>query len=89
MKTKLQTQQQETEQISPELITKFDGDKQLVTEFLEAGYTQQELLSSTITHPTKYDPIVTLGDHTLGFWIDSPKEEKWMDNSRQYKNRFS
>jgi hypothetical protein len=88
MKTKMIEQVQETEQISPELITKFDGDKQLVEQFLDAGYTQEELQQSSIIHPTRYDPMVVLGDHTLGFWIDSPKEEKWMDNSRLYQDRF-
>ena len=46
MKTKMIEQQQEQEQISPELISKFDGDRELVTQFLEAGYTQQELQGS-------------------------------------------
>jgi hypothetical protein len=81
-----QTQEQELE-IPSELISKFDNDEQLVREFIAEGYSISELQSSTITHPTRYDPMVVLGDHTLGFWIDSPKEEKYMDNSRLYKNR--
>ncbi|MFI5407017.1 MAG: hypothetical protein ACHQ1D_10965 [Nitrososphaerales archaeon] len=91
MKTRLQQQEQvqeQQEQIPAELISKFDNDKQLVTEFLETGYTQEELLGSTITHPTRYDPIVTLDTgHVAGFYINNPNEEKYMDNSRLYKNR--
>jgi LPS O-antigen subunit length determinant protein (WzzB/FepE family) len=89
MKTKQMIEQvQETEQISEELVTKFDNDKQLVTEFLEAGYTQQELLGSEIIHATKYDPLVRLSTgHVAGFYINNPNEEKYMDNSRLYKNR--
>ena len=85
---KLFTQQQETEQIPQELVEKFDNDKQLVQEFLSQGYSIDELKQSTITHPTRFDPMVSIGDKCIGFWIDSPKEMKWRDDSRTYQNRF-
>jgi hypothetical protein len=90
MKTKMIEQVQEQEQISEELVTKFDGDKQLVQEFLDQGYTVSELQNSTITRPTKYDPMVTLEDgRTAGFWIDKPLEGKYQDNSRLYQDRHN
>ena len=70
--TQQQQQQQELEQIPAELISKFDDDKQLVQEFLSQGYSIEELQQSTISHPTKLDPLVTLEDGTTvaGMWID-------------------
>lgn len=73
MNTKLkleQEQQQSQEQISPELVKKFDGDKELVERFVSNGYTVQELEQSVITHPTYTDPMVTLKDGKVaGFWL--------------------
>jgi hypothetical protein len=83
-----QQQQQETEQIPQELIQKFDNDKQLVQEFMEQGYSIEELQGSEIIHPTKFDPIVMLDGNALGFWIDPPIKMRWKDNSRTYQNRF-
>jgi hypothetical protein len=81
-------EQQQQEPIPAELITKFDNDEQLVRQFLDQGYTISDLQSSTVTHPTKYDPIVTLeSGQVAGFWIDSPNEQKFVDNSRVYQNR--
>lgn len=73
MNTKLkleQEQQQSQEQISPELVKKFDGDKELVQKFMEHGYTAEQLEQSTITHPTYTDPVCTLKDGKVaGFWL--------------------
>ena len=65
-----QQQVQEQEQIPEKLIAKFDNDKQLVQEFLGQGYSQEELLKSSILHPTKMDPLCTLenGQHA-GIWL--------------------
>lgn len=84
-------QQQTQELIPPELVEKFDQDKELVQAFLDEGYTVKELQASTITHPTKYDPMVSIGDKCIGFWIDSPREgeHKYRNNSRTYQNRFN
>lgn len=82
---KLLTQQQETQQIPEELVQKFDNDKELVQEFLNEGYSVQELQASIVTHPTRYDPIVMLGDRTLGFWMDGGK--KYQEDSRTYQDR--
>lgn len=66
----LQQQQQEQELISPELIAKFDGDKELVQKFMDQGYTAEQLQESTITHPTYTDPVCTLKDGKVaGFWL--------------------
>jgi hypothetical protein len=83
------TQQSETiqEEIPVEVISKFDNDEQLVREFMAEGYSIQQLEQSVILHPTRFDPIVMLGDHTLGFWMDGGK--KYQENSRTYQNRFS
>jgi LPS O-antigen subunit length determinant protein (WzzB/FepE family) len=68
----MKTIQQQQETIPQELVEKFSDDKQLVTEFLEAGYTQEELLGSEIIHPTKLDPLVRLSTgHVAGFYITS------------------
>lgn len=65
-----QEQNQETRQIPQELVEKFDNDAQLVDEFLDQGYTVDELLSSTVTHPTKLDPVCTLQDgQQAGIWL--------------------
>jgi hypothetical protein len=83
---KLLTQQQEQEHIPSEVIGKFDNDEQLVREFMKEGYTIEELKMSTVTHPTKYDPICILEDgRTAGMWLDGGK--KYLDNSRTYQNR--
>jgi len=79
---------QKQEEIPTEVITKFDGDQELVQEFLSQGYSIDELKQSTITHPTRFDPMVSIGDKCIGFWIDSPQEQKWRDDSRTYQNRF-
>jgi hypothetical protein len=83
-----QEQQQETEQIPQELVEKFDNDKQLVQEFMEQGYSIEELQRTDIIHATKYDPIVMLDGNVLGFYISKPSEMKWRDDSRTYQNRF-
>ena len=73
MNNKLEQQNQHQEQeevITPELLVKFDGDKQLVERFLANGYTIQQLEQSQITHPTATDPVVTLKDGKVaGFWL--------------------
>ena len=90
LQTQVKQQTQEQELIPQELVEKFDNDKQLVQEFMEQGYTVKELQASTITHPTKYDPMVSIGDKCIGFWIDSPQEQnKYRNSSRTYQNRFS
>lgn len=86
-----QIQEQQQEQISEELIQKFDGDKQLVQQFIDQGYSQEELLKSTVTHPTKFDPLCTLenGQHA-GFWLysnnshHSNKGVKYTDDTYTY-----
>ncbi len=78
--------QQEQEVIPAELITKFDNDKELVQQFLAEGHTIEELQGSTILHPTKFDPIVMIGDKTIGMWLDGGK--KYQNNSRTYQNRL-
>lgn len=86
MSTKtIQKTQQET--IPQELITKFDGDKQLVQEFLSQGYTVAELQGSQITHPTKFDPLCTLETgHVAGMWIESTQKNHRY-NDRTYQTR--
>lgn len=70
MNTKLEQQIQEQEQISPELVKKFDGDKELVQKFMDNGYTAEQLEQSTITHPTNTDPVCTLrSGKVAGFWL--------------------
>ena len=70
MNTKLEQQIQEQEQISEELVKKFDGDKELVERFMEHGYTAEQLEQSTITHPTYTDPVCTLrSGKVAGFWL--------------------
>lgn len=67
---KLQQQEQEQEVIPAELIQKFDGDRELVQKFMDNGYTVEQLQSSTITHPTLTDPVVTLANGKVaGFWL--------------------
>ena len=83
----IQKTQQEQEQIPAELVEKFDGDKQLVQEFMAEGYSIEQLSSSTVLHPTKFDPIVMIGDKTIGMWLDGGK--KYQNNSRTYQNRFN
>lgn len=86
---KLLTQQQEQETIPQELVEKFAGDKQLVEQFLAEGHTIEQLQGSTILHPTKFDPIVIIGDRTAGMWLDGGK--KYHENSNKYEyrnNRF-
>lgn len=85
-----QEQIQKEQQVLEELVTKFDGDQELLEAFLEEGYSVQELQGSEIIHPTKFDPLVRLSTgHTAGFWIDKPSEMKWRDDSRTYQYRFS
>lgn len=61
---------QEQEQIPEELVQKFDGDKELVQKFLQNGHTVEQLQQSTITHPTKTDPVCTLNNGKVaGFWL--------------------
>lgn len=70
LKLEQEQQQQQTEQISPELVKKFDGDKELIERFVSNGYTVQELEQSVITHPTYTDPVVTLANGKVaGFWL--------------------
>ena len=80
MKLQKQTQQ---ETIPQELVEKFDNDEELVRQFINEGYTQQELLSSTVTHPTKFDPVCTLQDGITqaGIWLYS-------DNNHNTNNRI-
>ena len=83
-----QEQQSEQETIPQELIQKFNNDEQLVQEFLEQDYTMAELQGSTITHPTRYDPLCTLEDGTVaGMWIEST-EKNHKYNYRTYKTRL-
>lgn len=82
-----QQNQEQQELISPELIQKFDGDKELVQQFMSEGYTTEQLTASTITHPTRYDPAVFLGDEYIGMWIDSPAEKKEHYSGLTYQNR--
>ena len=75
---------QEQEMIPQELIQKFDDDKQLVQEFLEAGYSVEELQGSIITHPTKFDPLCTLTNgHVAGMWIER-SEMNYQYDERTY-----
>lgn len=72
--TKLKVEQiqqhQEQEQISEELVKKFNGDRELVEKFVSNGYTVQELEQSVISHPTYTDPVVTLKNGKVaGFWL--------------------
>lgn len=74
MNKNIQLQQQQNQEqqeiISPELIAKFDGDRQLVEKFIQNGYSVEQLEQSTITHPTATDPVVTLKDGKIaGFWL--------------------
>ena len=70
LKLEQEGQQQQTEQISEELVNKFDGDRQLVEKFMEHGYTAEQLEQSTITHPTYTDPVCTLKNGKVaGFWL--------------------
>lgn len=67
---KQEQQTQEQEVISPELVQKFDGDRQLVEKFLDNGYTVSQLEESIITHPTYTDPVCTLKTGKVaGFWL--------------------
>ncbi len=81
-----QTQEQELE-IPEEVISKFDGDKQLVQEFIKEGYSIDQLSSSTVLHATKFDPLVLIDGVTIGMWLDGGK--KYQNNSRTYQNRFT
>jgi hypothetical protein len=83
--TTIQQEQQET--IPQELVEKFDGDKQLVQEFIKEGYSIEQLSSSTVLHATKFDPLVLIDGITIGMWLDGGK--KYQENSRTYQNRFS
>lgn len=64
-----QTQPEIQEEIPQELISKFDGDKQLVERFISNGYTIEQLQNSQITHPSPTDPAVVLNGKTIGFWL--------------------
>jgi hypothetical protein len=85
MKSNKLLTQQEQETIPAELISKFDNDKELVQEFISEGYSISELQASTVLHPTKFDPLVMIGDRTAGMWLDGGK--KYQENSRTYQNR--
>lgn len=87
MKSNKLLTQQEQETIPAELVEKFAGDKQLVEQFMAEGYSIQQLEQSTILHPTRFDPLVMIGDKTIGMWLDGGK--KYQENSRTYQNRFS
>ena len=88
MKTVQQQQQEQIqEEIPQELVEKFGDDRQLVQEFLEQGYSIEELQGSIITHPTKYDPLVTLDTgHVVGFWIER-SEMNYQYDQRKYHTR--
>ena len=86
----IQQEQQQQETIPQELIQKFDGDKQLVEQFMKEGYTQADLSTASIVHATKYDPLVVLENgETAGFYISAPNKAKHKYDSRTYNNRFS
>lgn len=79
--------EQKQEQVTEQLVHKFDDDKELVTEFVKQGYTPDELQKADITHPTKFDPIVELETgFVAGFWIED-KEDNHGYTSRTYKTR--
>lgn len=85
---KQKIQEQELE-IPNELLMKFDDDEQLVREFLDQGYTQQELLSSTVTHPTRFDPVCTLEDgQQAGIWLYFDNNHMTNKNIRYTDSRF-
>jgi len=86
MSTTTIQQEQQQETIPQQLVQKFDGDRELVQEFIKEGYSIEQLSSSTILHPTKFDPICMLEDgRTIGMWLDGGK--KYQNNSRTYQNR--
>lgn len=85
---KQEQQQQETEQISPELISKFDDDKQLVQEFLNQGYSVEELQGSVITHPTKYDPVCLVNGESIGMWLYSDNNHNTNNRIKYTNSRF-
>jgi hypothetical protein len=60
--------QQEQIQVSPELVKKFDNDRELVAELLH-DFTVEELEASTIVHPTKNDPVILLNGKVVGMWL--------------------
>jgi len=75
-------QEQEQVEIPAEVVTKFDGDKELVEKFLENGYTVSELQGASVLHPTRNDPIAKLEDGTVaGMWIG----EELSRNSPSFK----
>lgn len=80
-------QQSETiqEEIPAEVVRKFDGDKELVEQFLAEGNTIEELERSTVLHATKFDPLVIVDGNTIGMWLNGGK--KYIDNSKTYQNR--
>lgn len=84
------TQHQEQRLINEELIAKFDGDKQLVEQFLEAGYTTEELQKSSIIHPTKMDPICVLEDGIThaGIWLYRDNNHNTNKGVRYSNSRF-
>lgn len=92
----IETIQKQQELIPQELIQKFDGDKELVQEFLEQGYTQEDLTKSSVIHATKMDPLCVLEDGTnAGMWLyadnnhHSNKGVLYSDLSFQnFKKRF-
>ena len=63
-------QEQELE-IPAEVISKFDGDKQLVQEVLSQGYSVEELLTSQIVHPTRMDPVCLVNGEPIAIWLYS------------------
>src|SRR5690348_1675723 len=96
MNKTIQQQEQIQEEISPELIAKFDGDKELVQEFLQQGYTQEDLAKSSVIHPTKMDPLCVLEDGTnAGMWLyannshHSNKGVKYSDNTFEQEYRMA
>src|SRR5688500_20055016 len=84
-------QQTEQHEIPQELIQKFDGDRQLVEQFMEEGYTEADLSTASIVHATKFDPIVILENgYNAGFYIETTNRAKYEYDSRTYKSsRFN
>lgn len=90
MMNKTIQEQQQQEVIPTELVEKYDGDKQLVQQFIDEGYSVTELQNASIVHATKFDPLVVLDTgETIGFYISAPNKTKSKYDSRTYNNRFT
>jgi len=82
----IQESQQTQEIIPKELIEKFSDDEELVRQFLSEGYSLEQLEQSTITHPTRYDPLCTLNNgHVAGMWIERT-EMRYQYDERRYRD---